>query len=50
MMNFDHIFDMIDHLVEAMEDSNIDSSIIGLVFDCKEALEDHARDLEPEEE
>lgn len=50
MTNFVHIYDMIDHLIEAMEDSNIDSSIISLVLDCKEALEDHARDLEPEEE
>ena len=50
MTDFGHIYGMIDHLIEAMEDSNIDPSVISLIFDCKEALEDYARDLEPEDE
>ena len=33
-----YIFDIFDHLIEALEDENIDPMVIDMVNDAKEAL------------
>lgn len=43
-----HVFDVFDHLIETLEDENIDPMIIDMVGDAKEALLD-LLDAEAEE-
>jgi hypothetical protein len=40
MQDVTHIYQMIDHLIESMEDTGVDPSIIELISDAKELLEE----------
>ena len=43
-----YIYDIFEHLIEALEDENVDPMVIDMVNDAKEALSD-TLDEEPEE-
>ncbi len=39
-----HLFDIFDHLVESLEDEQVDPVVIDMVNDAREALEDSMSD------
>tara|TARA_R100000008_G_scaffold11713_1_gene5900 strand:- start:140 stop:301 length:162 start_codon:yes stop_codon:yes gene_type:complete len=44
MKNLEHLFKMFDHLVEELEDAQIDPVVIELINDARNALEDSLDD------
>ncbi len=44
-----HLFDVFDHLIESLEDAQVDPVVIDMVTDAREALEDSLDELEDED-
>tara|TARA_Y100000817_G_scaffold213236_1_gene167574 strand:- start:428 stop:568 length:141 start_codon:yes stop_codon:yes gene_type:complete len=44
-----HLFDVFDHLVESLEDAQVDPIVIDMVNDAREALEDSLAEEEEED-
>ena len=45
-----HLFDVFDHLIESLEDAQVDPVVIDMVTDAREALEDSLDELEDEDQ
>jgi hypothetical protein len=44
-----HLFDVFEHLIESLEEAQVDPMVIDMVNDAREALEDSLEELEEEE-
>jgi len=44
-----HLFDVFDHLIESLEDAQVDPVVIDMVNDAREALEESLEELDEEE-
>lgn len=44
-----HLFDVFDHLIESLEDAQVDAVVIDMVQDAREALEESLEQLDDEE-
>ena len=49
MQDVAHIYKILDHLIESMEDAGIDPAVIDMILDAKEALEESTTSQDEED-